>query len=649
MKILNSITGKVLAVLFSILLFVLLSGGTYYYFFTKDMRLTRANSMVKEISKTVDREIENKLQTMSALVITMTHNPELIEALAKEDVNLITSEFKKLEEDYKNADFKGAGFHIIRPNLTSFYRSFMDKRNDDVSFRKMVKTVSENKKPISGIEVGRAGVGLRALAPIFNEKNEYVGILEVTMGVGSVSRNLGESKNNYILLVDKKAVDEAQYKEKASDQEINGRYLTANKRWFDEKVVSWSKNAPWEILDKKSFCISDKGLYGVTPAKDSEGKVFGVHMVGLTKEEFYSRTKVLTKAINSMFIIAAVVVFIMIVVTIFALKKFAVSPIDKLGTFFANMDTDLTQKFEYSGKDEVGLVAIKINEFFDKFRLVLSKIQNSSDLVANTSKDMHNMVEHISSSNEEITAQSGTVATASEEMSATASDIANNCHLVADGAKRASSEAIEGAKVVEKTILRMGGIASTVSNSAQTVKLLGSRSDQIGAIVGTIEDIADQTNLLALNAAIEAARAGEQGRGFAVVADEVRALAERTTKATKEISDMIRTIQSETKIAVSAMESGVNEVALGSEEAANSGEALSRIVEQIADVSGQVEQIATAAEQQTATTHEITNNVHEIANVTEASTKEIKNLLSRADELAKLSSELKNIVGEFKI
>lgn len=649
MKILNSITGKVLMVLFCTLALVIISGGIYYYFFTKDMRLSRAQSITKDLGRIVDREIENKLNTITTLAITMVHNPEIIEAIEKDDISICAEELKKLEKDYKSADFRGAGFHLIRANMTSFYRTFMDKRNDDISFRKMVKDVVENKKPTSGVEVGIAGMGLRAMAPLFNNKGEFVGIFEVTMGVGSVSRLLSKDNNNYVLLIDKKAVDEKIYKEKASDQEIGGKYLTANKKWFDEKIVSWAKDAPWKDLETKKSVLNKNGVYAIFPAKDLSGKEFGVHLVGISANEFNKRTLVLTKAINSMFILSGIIVVIMIIVVTFALKKFAISPIDKLGKFFASMDTDLTQKFEYSGKDEIGLAAIKINEFFDKFRLVLSKIQNSSDLVANTSKDMHNMVEHISSSNEEITAQSGTVATASEEMSATASDIANNCHLVADGAKRASNEAIEGAKVVEKTILRMSGIASTVSNSAQTVKLLGSRSDQIGAIVGTIEDIADQTNLLALNAAIEAARAGEQGRGFAVVADEVRALAERTTKATKEISDMIRAIQSETKSAVSAMESGVNEVTLGSEEAANSGEALSRIVEQIADVSGQVEQIATAAEQQTATTHEITNNVHEIANVTEASTKEIKSLLSRADELAKLSAELKNIVGEFKI
>ena len=169
-------------------------------------------------------------------------------------------------------------------------------------------------------------------------------------------------------------------------------------------------------------------------------------------------------------------------------------------------------------------------------------------------------------------------------MSDTSGDIAQNCQMAAEGAQRASQSARNGAVVVERTIAVMNQIAVTVQESAKTVANLGERSDQIGTIIGTIEDIADQTNLLALNAAIEAARAGEQGRGFAVVADEVRVLSERTTRATREISEMIKTIQRETKSAVSAMEQGVHQVESGTSEAEKSGAALQDILQQVNDV-----------------------------------------------------------------
>ncbi len=250
---------------------------------------------------------------------------------------------------------------------------------------------------------------------------------------------------------------------------------------------------------------------------------------------------------------------------------------------------------------------------------------------------------------EEVSAQAATVATAGEEMSATSGDIANNCQLAAEGSQQASSAAVSGSKVVDETISVMNSITERVTNSAKAVESLGARSDQIGAIVGTIEDIADQTNLLALNAAIEAARAGEQGRGFAVVADEVRALAERTTRATREISEMIKAIQQETRDAVVAMEEGVREVARGSGKAAESGQALESILQQINDVTAQIHQVATAAEEQTATTSEISNNMHQITAVVAQTASGAQDSAAAASTLASLSDELRGIVRQFKL
>jgi methyl-accepting chemotaxis protein len=234
-------------------------------------------------------------------------------------------------------------------------------------------------------------------------------------------------------------------------------------------------------------------------------------------------------------------------------------------------------------------------------------------------------------------------------MSVTSIDIARNCQLAAESAQLATVSAQSGEVVVEATVAVMNQIAERVQESADTVDHLGERSDQIGAIIGTIEDIADQTNLLALNAAIEAARAGEQGRGFAVVADEVRALAERTTRATKEISEMISAIQKETKGAVSVMELGVNQVAIGTQEAAKSGGALHEIMEQINAVSLQVSQIATAAEEQTATTAEISDNMQQITQAVQEASKGAHDTAAAADKLNINAEELQRLVHQFKL
>jgi methyl-accepting chemotaxis protein len=234
-------------------------------------------------------------------------------------------------------------------------------------------------------------------------------------------------------------------------------------------------------------------------------------------------------------------------------------------------------------------------------------------------------------------------------MASTSSEIAANCTNAAESSRRTSESASTGVAVVQETIVGMGKIAERVKQTAATIDALGTRSEQIGEIIGTIEDIADQTNLLALNAAIEAARAGEQGRGFAVVADEVRALAERTTKATKEIGTMIKAIQSETREAVKSMEEGVREVEKGAVSSEKSGESLQEILDQINEVTMQINQIATAAEQQTATTSEITTNIHQVTEVVQQSARGAEETSSSAAQLADQSQQLQNLVGRFRV
>jgi methyl-accepting chemotaxis protein len=310
---------------------------------------------------------------------------------------------------------------------------------------------------------------------------------------------------------------------------------------------------------------------------------------------------------------------------------------------------DLTHRLDVTCKDEIGSLSKALDDMVEKLREVIGKITTASDTVSSAAIQLSASSAQMATGTEEVAAQSGTVATAGEEMAATSMEIAQNCSMAAESSKLANDSAVTGAAIVQETITLMNRIAGRVKDSASTVESLGNRSDQIGAIIGTIEDIADQTNLLALNAAIEAARAGEQGRGFAVVADEVRALAERTTKATKEIGQMIKAIQSETKGAVDVMEEGVKEVENGMTEAAKSGDALQDILNQINAVTMQVSQMATAAEQQTATTTEISSNMQQITEVIHDTAKGAEESATAANQLAKMAEELQNLAGHFRL
>ena len=250
---------------------------------------------------------------------------------------------------------------------------------------------------------------------------------------------------------------------------------------------------------------------------------------------------------------------------------------------------------------------------------------------------------------EKIRRESAFVELVQREMAKIIVENSKNAGMTAETAKEAKQAAEKGGSVVNQAVEGMKRIAEIVKRSAGTVQELGKSSDQIGEIIGVIDDIADQTNLLALNAAIEAARAGEQGRGFAVVADEVRKLAERTTKATKEIADMIKKIQTETKGAVSSMQEGTNQVDAGITLADQAGESLKEIVRISQRVTDMVTQIAAASEQQSSASEQISKNVEAISTVTGETAQGTQQIAQAAEDLNRLTENLQQLVQRFNL
>ncbi len=299
-----------------------------------------------------------------------------------------------------------------------------------------------------------------------------------------------------------------------------------------------------------------------------------------------------------------------------------------------------------SDKDALG-VAFKTMTH-NLSNMIKELTDNATQLVS-ASTEIASSSEQMARGSSEQTNQTAQVSSAVEEMTATIVESSRNAGAASTMAREAASAAIEGTKIVSQTIEGMNKIAKVVQDSANTIQALSKSSDQIGEIIGVIDDIADQTNLLALNAAIEAARAGEQGRGFAVVADEVRKLAERTTKATKEITDMIKGIQSDTKGAVVSMEQGIHEVEGGRQLADKAGESLNAILDFSQRVQDMIQQIASAAEEQSSASEQIARNVESIANVTKENAAGIEQSASAAEQLNRQAEGLQSMVGKFQV
>jgi methyl-accepting chemotaxis protein len=310
---------------------------------------------------------------------------------------------------------------------------------------------------------------------------------------------------------------------------------------------------------------------------------------------------------------------------------------------------DLTARIEISGGCELGQVARAFNTMAEDFSSLLGQVQRAAAEAAATSVQVAETADAVSQASHAQSGAAAEAATAADSLDRSNESLVTSSEQAAVAAEDTRGLATHGQSVVNQAADGIRSIAATFSTSARLVDALGQRSQQIGQIVDVIKEIADQTNLLALNAAIEAARAGEQGRGFAVVADEVRKLAERTSQATSEISEMIAAIQGETHQAVSNMESGSRQIDTGLELARQAGEALQNINDSIRGVAEMIRAAAAATHAQADTSREISGRVDSIARMAAENSQAVAGTTASTRTLRELADQMQVLVSRFRI
>jgi len=584
-------------------------------------------------SATVQLQSEGRLATaLSTLVANM---PNLTQDFADGNrqamADVTVPAFKILKKDYGAKQFQ---FHT--PPATSFLRVHKpEKFGDDLSsFRKTVVATNGNKEVVQGLEKGVAGLGIRGISPVYNN-GQHIGSVEFGMSFGQ--EFFDSFKARYGVDISLYIPDGESFKTFGStlkDQLIAGddfKLAMTGERVMRETSIG---EIPVAVLASK--------------VSDFSGKPVGVLEIAVDRSFFVDEMASLR---NNTLMLAGLLLVVGLMIAAFLTRGIVKPLCDTVATMrdIAQGDGDLTKKLDEKGNDEISRLAVAYNAFADKIRGIVEDVKQSTERLTNASGSMLGVTNDTSEAVIQQQAETQHLATAMHEMTATVQDVAQNAQHAQAAAESADKSTESGDQIVNNAVAHTQELANAVDQAAEVVANLANESDNIGSLLEVIKGIAEQTNLLALNAAIEAARAGEQGRGFAVVADEVRTLASRTQTSTEEIERMIERLQSGSRNAVETMEKGKSKATESVSQANEARASLEIIAKEVAAIAEMNIQIASAAEEQSSVAEEINTNVININQIAEKTSGGAQQSKTACEDVSSIASHLSGLMGQFKV